>query len=129
MAKNENKHKRFSLFSLFIGSKNSYKMDKVRLEVWQKDEVVELSVPRGERLRKALLDNGISPYGPYTQKLNCQGNGICATCGVIPLKGVPRAKHWHDRLAAKFGYPRLACQIEVNAPMSIRLIDDKGIWE
>lgn len=104
-------------------------MDFVRVEVWQKDQMIELSVPRGERLRNALLNSGLSPYGPYTQKLNCQGNGLCATCGIIPLEGVPAPKHWHDKLAAKFDYPRLACQIEVKAPMSIRLIDEKGIWE
>ncbi|MFK7922522.1 MAG: (2Fe-2S)-binding protein [Bacteroidia bacterium] len=101
----------------------------VLIQVWQQDQVIELSVPQGKILRTALLYHGLSPYGPYTQKLNCRGNGICATCGILPMEGVPKPKHWHDRLAAKFGYPRLACQIEVNAPMSIRLIGEKGIWE
>lgn len=101
----------------------------ILIQVWQQGQMMEFSVPRGEMLRTVLLKNDLSPYGPYTQKLNCGGNGICATCGILPIEGIPEAKHWHDRLAAKYGYPRLACQIEVNAPMSIRLIDEKGIWE
>lgn len=101
----------------------------ISIQVWDQDQMIELSVPQGVKLRTALLNNGLSPYGPYTQKVNCRGNGICATCGILPMAGVPKAEHWHDKLAAQFGYPRLSCQIRINAPMSIRLITDKGIWE
>ncbi|MEL7341684.1 MAG: 2Fe-2S iron-sulfur cluster binding domain-containing protein [Bacteroidota bacterium] len=101
----------------------------IELTVWEGEKVHRLQVKHGISLRDALLTHGLSPYGPYTQQLNCKGNGICATCGITPLENVPSPRHWHDKLAARYGYPRLACQIRVEAPMSIGLIVDKGIWE
>ncbi|MEL6588451.1 MAG: (2Fe-2S)-binding protein [Bacteroidota bacterium] len=101
----------------------------IELTVREGENIHHLQVKKGSNLRKALLQHGLSPYGPYTQKLNCKGNGICATCGITPLENVPPARHWHDKLAARYGYPRLACQIQIEAPMSIGLIEDKGIWE
>lgn len=85
-----------------------------------------LAVPEGANLRQVLLDAGLSPYGPLTRRANCGGNGLCATCGVW-LDPAPEPEHWHDRLAARYGYPRLSCQITVRGDLTVRLVP-KAIW-
>jgi len=90
------------------------------------DERHELTVESGTRLRDALVDAGHSPYTAATSRLNCGGRGVCATCGVRIHTG-PSPTHWHDRLAARFGYPRLSCQVVVDRPMTVELVD-KLVW-
>lgn len=87
-----------------------------------------LRVARGANLRRALLDAGLSPYGPLPRRVNCGGRGLCATCGVWIEEEEPPPHHWHDQLAARFGYPRLSCQIAVDRDLSIRLLTDKLLW-
>jgi hypothetical protein len=36
--------------------------------------------------------------------------------------------HWHDRLAERFGYPRLSCQVTVEQDMVVWLLPEKRIW-
>jgi Na+-transporting NADH:ubiquinone oxidoreductase subunit NqrF len=36
-------------------------------------------------------------------------------------------RHWHDRLAARFGYPRLSCQVTVEDDLLVEL-PDKLVW-
>ncbi len=86
----------------------------------------ELAVERGRPLRDALLEAGLSPYTAATERLNCGGRGLCATCGVRLPDGPP-PDHPHDRLAARFGYPRLSCQVTVDRPMRVDLVD-KVVW-
>ena len=90
------------------------------------DERTELAVEPGRNLRRVLLDADLSPYARATRRLNCGGRGICATCGVR-LRDGPPPDHWHDRLAARFGYPRLSCQVTVEGAMTIELVD-KRVW-
>ncbi|MFD1514978.1 2Fe-2S iron-sulfur cluster-binding protein [Halomarina rubra] len=86
----------------------------------------ELAVPRGANLREVLLAEGLSPYTTLTERANCGGRGLCATCGARLL--TPRApNHWHDRLAARFGYPRLSCQLSVERDTHVR-IPEKLVW-
>ncbi|MEO0337723.1 MAG: 2Fe-2S iron-sulfur cluster binding domain-containing protein [Bacteroidota bacterium] len=84
-------------------------------------------VPEGSNLRNQLLNYNLSPYVAITQKLNCGGSGICATCGVVISEGEPEPRHWHDKAAKRFRYPRLSCQITVEADMTVELIE-KVIW-
>ncbi|ELZ45527.1 ferredoxin [Halorubrum coriense DSM 10284] len=100
--------------------------ETVPLVVVDGDERVELAVERGRNLRRVMLDAGLSPYAAATRRLNCGGRGLCATCGVRVREG-PAADHWHDRLADRFGYPRLSCQISVDRPMTVALVD-KRVW-
>ena len=100
--------------------------ETVPLVVVDGDERFELDAERGRTLRGVLLDAGLSPYAPATRRLNCGGRGLCATCGVRVREGPP-ADHWHDRLADRFGYPRLSCQIAVDRPMTVALVD-KRVW-
>jgi len=87
-----------------------------------------ITVRPGVNLRRVLLDNDISPYGPVNQYVNCGGRGLCATCGVWIDDGEPSPEHWHDRIGSRFGYPRLSCQIIVDQPMTIRILTDKWVW-
>ncbi len=87
-----------------------------------------LSVRHGVNLRRTLLALGLSPYTWLTRRYNCGGRGLCATCGVWIEQGAPLPTHWHDVLAAHYGYPRLSCQIAVQQPMTVRLLTDKLIW-
>jgi ferredoxin len=87
-----------------------------------------LTVAHGANLRQTLLDNGFSPYAALTRRLNCGGNGLCATCGVWLEQGAGDPEHWHDHLAAAFGYPRLSCQISITGDLTVRLLSDKRIW-
>nr|WP_284014696.1 2Fe-2S iron-sulfur cluster-binding protein [Halobaculum sp. DT92] len=104
------------------------------MRVRHADGEVLLRVEHGAMLRDALLaaderrdDVDLSPYARATERLNCGGRGLCATCGVRVVEG-PDADHWHDRLAARFGYPRLSCRIRVVAPMTVELVADKRVW-
>jgi Na+-transporting NADH:ubiquinone oxidoreductase, subunit NqrF len=85
-----------------------------------------LTAPAGSVLRDVLLDADCSPHGRYATRLNCGGNGLCATCGVR-LADPPDPDHWHDDLADRFGYPRLSCQIRVREGLHVRLLD-KRLW-
>jgi ferredoxin len=87
-----------------------------------------LEVPLGSNLRRALLAAGFSPYARLTRRLNCGGRGLCATCGVLILDGEPAPAHWHDRIGDRFGYPRLSCQIQVDADMTVRIMTEKIVW-
>jgi len=87
----------------------------------------EFQIEEGMNLRKALQAAGISPYTPFTRRANCGGNGICATCGVWIKSGDSAPKHWHDKLANRFGYPRLSCQVSVEADMQVEQVE-KWIW-
>ena len=121
------------------------------LKVEHDGEQSLLVAPVGVALRDALLANGISPYTSVTKRLNCGGRGLCATCGVrfvddtfdtgdrnegddaddandgCGASTVPAPDHWHDSLAARFGYPRLSCQIDVEGDMHIE-IPEKIVW-
>ena len=88
----------------------------------------EVTLPDGTNLRRALLRHDLSPYTQWTQTLNCGGRGLCATCGVRLGDEAPSPTHWHDRLAAQYGYPRLSCQIIVDRPLTVYLLTDKRIW-
>ncbi|WP_368408398.1 2Fe-2S iron-sulfur cluster-binding protein [Halorubellus salinus] len=101
--------------------------DQVTILVIDDDERHELTVPPGTTIRDALLDAGLSPYTRWTERANCGGRGLCATCGVR-LREDTDPEHWHDSLAARFGYPRLSCQIEATYDTVVELDDEKRIW-
>ena len=100
---------------------------RIRVERVDGSERVLLA-PRGATLRDALLAGDCSPYAPLARRANCGGRGLCATCGVRYHDATaPRPDHWHDRLADRFGYPRLSCQISVTEDCAVR-IPDKRLW-
>jgi ferredoxin len=101
--------------------------DSYRVVVAHEGAETELSVSAGTTLRNALLAADCSPYGRVSEHANCGGRGLCATCGVR-LDTEIDPDHWHDRLADRFGYPRLSCQVTVDRDMRVTLLDDKLVW-
>lgn len=104
-----------------------------QLTIIDDNQTEQHEVAAGSNLRRLLLKLGHSPYVALTQRLNCGGRGLCATCGVWieqvdGERGMPAPKHWHDKIGARFGYPRLSCQVTVNTDMTVRLVPDKFIW-
>ena len=100
---------------------------QVKLTVWKNRMKYEFLLPAGKNLRKVLIERGVSPYSAFNNKINCRGNGLCATCGVFVMDSDPTPTHLHDRIARAFGYPRLSCQIEIREDMEIE-IPPKWIW-
>ena len=97
------------------------------LRVTDRDGAVHaVEVASGANLRRALLGAGLSPYVALTSRANCGGRGICATCGVW-VQPPPEPTHWHDKMAAAWGYPRLSCQITVRRDLDVE-IPDKVVW-
>jgi ferredoxin len=101
--------------------------DTVDVLVHRGEEATTLAVERGTVLRDALREAGLSPHSKAGRRLNCGGRGLCATCGVRVLDADPDPEHWHDDLAARFGYPRLSCQLRVTDPLEIE-IPEKLVW-
>jgi ferredoxin len=101
--------------------------DEVRVTVRHDGEETVLTTTRGRNLRRLLLDAGLSPYTRLTSRANCGGRGICATCGVRIRAGEEPPGHWHDRLADRFGYPRLSCQVTVEDDLTVEL-PEKLVW-
>ncbi|MCA9913893.1 MAG: 2Fe-2S iron-sulfur cluster binding domain-containing protein [Anaerolineae bacterium] len=98
------------------------------LTIIQENQQHSIIVQQGENLRQVLLANDFSPYTSVTSIANCGGRGLCASCGVWIEEAEPEPEHWHDRLASRFGYPRLSCQITIERDMTVRLLADKFIW-
>jgi ferredoxin len=101
--------------------------DTVSVTVRHADGEATITARRGRTLRDVLRDHGFSPYTRVTERVNCGGRGLCATCGVRLREGPP-PDHWHDRLADRFGYPRLSCQVTVEEGMVVELDEEKLVW-
>ena len=99
----------------------------IHLTVLRGEETHLLELEAPANLRQVLQTHDLSPYSALTQKLNCGGRGLCATCGVL-LETEATPTHWHDRLAARYGYPRLSCQVWVERDLTVRLLPDKFVW-
>jgi ferredoxin len=100
--------------------------DAVEVTVRTGDSEETIAVERGTILRDALLDHDFSVYGTVSRHANCGGRGLCATC-TVEVDPAPEPTHWHDAAAVRFGYPRLSCQITVDEPLTVRLLD-KHVW-
>ncbi|WP_420028374.1 2Fe-2S iron-sulfur cluster-binding protein [Haloglomus litoreum] len=102
--------------------------NRIPVTVRTGDYETTLRVERGTILRDALLEAGFEVYGSVSRAANCGGRGLCGTCGVrFEGDAVPEPTHWHDRAAARFGYPRLSCRIPVDEPLTVR-VPEKVMW-
>jgi ferredoxin len=98
----------------------------VYLRVDDGDRERLLAAPKGATLRDVLRERDCSPYTRLTERLNCGGRGLCGTCGVR-IEPAPEPTHVHDALAARWGYPRLSCQVTLAEDLRVR-IPEKVIW-
>jgi ferredoxin len=101
-------------------------VDTVPVTVHHDGSETVLDVERCRVLRDALLDRDLPVYGTVSTHANCGGRGLCATC-TVEVDPAPPPTHWHDKAAVRFGYPRLSCCIEVQEPLTVRLLD-KHVW-
>jgi ferredoxin len=100
--------------------------ETVPVTVVSDDGETTVQVERGRALRAALLERGFSVYGTVSRYANCGGRGLCSTC-TVEVDPAPEPTHWHDAAAVRFGYPRLSCQITVEEPLTVWLLD-KHVW-
>lgn len=77
----------------------------------------------GANLREKALQNGIDIYTLKGKLTNCGGYGQCATCIVEISQGMENLSERTDfekrRLKNKPDNYRLACQTQVNGPISV----------
>ncbi|MDX5326080.1 MAG: 2Fe-2S iron-sulfur cluster binding domain-containing protein [Bacteroidota bacterium] len=90
-----------------------------------------IEVPFGTNLRRALLQNGLSPYNGKAHHFNCHGLGTCGTCAVEisgNISSKTKMESW--RLAFPPHKPgnelRLACQVKVTDHLVVR--KHGGFW-
>ena len=100
--------------------------ESVTVTVIDGDDERAIHVPPGRNLRRVLLEHGFDVYGRVSRVANCGGRGLCGTCGVRLADGPP-PEHWHDRAAARWGYPRLSCQVTVESDLTVELVE-KLVW-
>ena len=87
----------------------------------------KIVVPEGANLRREAQKNGVAMHAGIHRYLNCQGNGMCASCRVMIKSGeenLKRKRWWEGILAlihplwffARVGHENdmaLACQSRV----------------
>lgn len=86
---------------------------------------------RGDVLRDALLDAGLSPHNGAADYLNCRGNATCGTCAVEASGEVSEMDEDERR---RLSFPphdedsglRLACQTRVQG--DVEVVKHPGFW-
>jgi ferredoxin len=81
-------------------------------------------VAQGANLRQKALENKIDIYTLTGKMMNCGGYGQCGTCIVEIVEGMenlsPRTDFENRKLKRKPESYRLACQTQVNGPVSVK---------
>jgi ferredoxin len=90
-----------------------------------------IEVPVGANLRRALLNNGVSPYIGIAKLINCHGFELCGTCRVevVDGKGASARKEDEEQtliISTPF-YARkieknirLSCQVSVTGDLTVK---------
>lgn len=89
----------------------------------------EIDVEEGANLRDAARQAGISMHSMHGKVLNCFGNGLCGTCGILVKNGMenlsPRGLVEKGRLLFSLfalgqeDEARLSCQVTVHGDVEI----------
>lgn len=84
----------------------------------------EVITANGANLREKALQNRVDIYTLRGKLTNCGGYGQCATCVVEIAEGMenlsPKTDFEKRRLRKKPDNYRLACQVLVNGPVSVK---------
>jgi ferredoxin len=91
----------------------------------------EIECDRGDVLRDALLDAGLSPHNGASDYLNCRGHATCGTCAVEVSGEVSEMR---DDERRRLSFPphdedsglRLACQTRVQG--DVEVVKHPGFW-
>lgn len=91
----------------------------------------EISVQKGDNLRKVLLNHKLTPHNAKSKMINCMGMGTCGTCAVeIEGKVSPMGKLEKTRLSFSphklADGLRLACQCQVLGNVKVKKY--AGFW-
>jgi len=96
-------------------------------------------IPRGTKLRTALLSNGLTPHNESAVYINCRGIGSCGTCAVEVLSSCDDMDksatpavlpvEWTTAERLRLNFPphsapsnqklRLACQVRCNTDLTV----------
>ena len=90
-----------------------------------------IEVPVGTNLRRALLNNGVSPYIGIAKLINCRGFELCGTCRVEVVDGKgasPRREDEEQTLISSTPFYarkiekniRLSCQVSVTGDINVK---------
>ncbi len=90
-----------------------------------------IEVPAGTNLRRALLNNGVSPYIGIAKLINCRGFELCGTCRVEVVDGKgasPRREDEEQTLISSTPFYarkiekniRLSCQVSVTGDINVK---------
>jgi ferredoxin len=94
-------------------------------------ETETIACEKGDSLRDALLDEGLSPHNIPTA-VSCHGLGTCATCSVVINEGEVGKPSLRERVrldlpvASPDVEARLACQVTVTD--GIKVSKPEGVW-
>ncbi|AOY81207.1 2Fe-2S iron-sulfur cluster-binding protein [Moorena producens JHB] len=84
----------------------------------------EVIAANGANLREKMLQNRIDLYTFRGKLVNCGGYGQCGTCIVEIVAGIenlsPRTEVENRKLKKKPDNYRLACQVLVNGPVTVK---------
>jgi ferredoxin len=87
------------------------------------NENKEIVVADGANLRLKAMENGIEIYKFVGKLMNCGGYGQCGTCIVEIVEGMEnlsdRTQAENKKLKKKPSNYRLACQTQVNGPVTV----------
>ena len=88
------------------------------------DEDQTIIADKGANLRFKAIENGIDLYTFSGKMMNCGGYGQCGTCLIEVIEGMhnlsPRTPSEERKLKKKPETYRLACQVMVNGPVTVR---------
>ena len=94
----------------------------VNIRFTEEDKIVVAD--KGSNLRFKAIENGVDLYTFSGKMMNCGGYGQCGTCLVEVLEGMqnlsPRTASENRKLKKKPDTYRLACQVVVNGPVTVR---------
>ena len=78
----------------------------------------------GINLRQLALAEGIELYSGLYKAFNCRGNGLCGSCEVEVIDPTfelhQRTRMEEVKLAGKPLIRRLACQLVIHGPLTVR---------
>ncbi|MDC0833735.1 iron ABC transporter substrate-binding protein [Leptolyngbya valderiana BDU 20041] len=88
------------------------------------NEDLEVVAADGANLRTKALENKVDIYKTWGKLTNCGGYGQCGTCIVEVVEGMenlsPPTEAEKRKLRKKPDTYRLACQVIVNGPVSVK---------